>query len=193
MVQIFFNGLSGSMWIVYATGVIGITATQWGLTSAISGFTRMDVSFNVGKLMDKYERRRFVVPILFMVPLLPLLFISLSSWMGLAIMVVLMAAMNSFLVSGFQSLVSDRTPRERRGRVTSAIGTGSFFLDIRGTGEGGGAGGMLSIIPNAIGQALGGTLYMVNSTYPFIITAVGMSLTAIQGFYQIKDPKKIED
>jgi MFS family permease len=192
MIQIFFNNLSGSMWIVYATGVIGISATQWGLNSGVQGLTSLIFAFNAGKLMDKYGRRRFLVPVLFLVPILPILFITLSSWMGLVLMVIMMAIMNAFLVSGFQSLVSDWCPRERRGRVTSAIGTGSFFLDIRNTGSGGGSGGMLSVIPAALGQALGGTLYMVNPILPFILTASGMVIVAIYGYLRVMDPKIIE-
>jgi MFS family permease len=187
--QIFFNATAGSMWIVYAYGVIGITATQWGLTSGISGLTRFAVSFNAGKLMDKYGRRKFLVPILFIIPLYPIAFTMVKDWTGLAALVIAMALTNAFCIAGFQSLLSDHTPRDRRGRVTSTVGTGSFFLDIRGTT---GGGGMLLFIPVALGQAIGGTLYMQNPVLPFYVCAAGMAIVAVWGFLKITDPKAIE-
>jgi MFS family permease len=187
--QIFFNATAGSMWIVYATGIIGITATQWGLTSAIQGLTRLVVAFNAGSLMDKYGRRKFLIPFMFLVPLYPLLFTMLKDWASLAGLVVAMAITNAFLISGFQSLLADWVPRERRGRVTSTVGTGSFFLDIRGTT---GGGGMLLFLPASLGQALGGTLYMQNPVLPFYVCSAGMVIVAIWGFLKVRDPKMIE-
>lgn len=189
VIQIFFNATAGSMWIVYATGIIGITATQWGLTSAIQGLTRLAVAFNAGSLMDKYGRRKFLIPFMFVVPLFPIIFIMIKDWTVLAGLVVAMAITNAFLISGFQSLLADWVPRERRGRVTSTVGTGSFFLDIRGTT---GGGGMLLFIPTSLGQALGGTLYMQNPVLPFYVCSAGMVIVAVWGFLKVRDPKMIE-
>jgi len=188
--QMFFNGLAGSMWIIYATAIIGVTATQWGLTSAVQGVTNLAIAYNAGMLMDKYGRRRFLIPFTFIVPLFPLAFIFLiKDWWGLAGLAIVMAFTNAFLMSGFQSLLSDWTPRERRGRVTSTVGTGSFYVDIRGTQ---GGGGMLLFIPLSIGQALGGILYMQSPTYPFIVCSFGMAFVAIWAYLKVRDPKEIE-
>jgi len=190
VVQIFFNGIAGSMWIVYAYTIIGITATQWGLTSAVQGTTRMIVAYNAGKIMDTHGRRKFLIPFIFLTPLIPLTFAFLvKNWTGLLLMVVPMAITNDFLLSGFQSLLADWVPRERRGRVTSTVGTGAFYVDIRGTTSGG---GMLLFIPAAIGQAFGGTIYMINPTYPFIVCSAGMVIVAIWAYLKVKDPREIE-
>jgi MFS family permease len=189
VIQIFFNSIAGSMWIVYATAIIGITATQWGLTAGIEGLTRLSIAFNAGKLMDKYGRRKFLIPAMCVIPFIPLIFISVSNWEGLAAMVILMAIMNAFLVSGFQSLLSDWCPRDKRGRVTSTIGSGSFVMNIRATT---GNGGMLTLIPAAIGQALGGTMYMQNPSLPFLVTSVGMVIVVVWAYFKLKDPRVIE-
>jgi hypothetical protein len=76
-----------------------------------------------------------------------------------------MAITNDFLLSGFQSLLADWVPKERRGRVTSTVGTGAFYLDIRGTTSGG---GMLLFIPMALGQTIGGTAYMFDPSLPLL-------------------------
>jgi MFS family permease len=40
VVQIFFVAIPGSMWIIYAYTIIGVSATEWGLTAAVQGLTR---------------------------------------------------------------------------------------------------------------------------------------------------------
>jgi MFS family permease len=189
MLQVFFNGIAGAFWIVYATSLLGITATSWGVTSAIQGGTRLVLSQWSGKLLDKCGRRRLLIPFMFLVPLYPLVFIYLvKDFMGLALMVFVMAVGNAFLMPGFQSLLADAVPRERRGRVTSAVGGGNFFIDVRNTGMGG---GMLLFVPMAVAQILGGILYESDPTLPFYLMSVGMAVVAVWAFFKVKDPKDL--
>ena len=166
MMQIFFNGVAASYWILYATAIIGISATTWGLNSAIQGSVNMLFAIPAGRLMDRFGRRRLLIPMMCLVPVFPLAFLFIKDYVGLAVLVVFMSISNAFLRPGFQSLLADYTPRERRGRVTSAVGGGNFFVDIRGTGYGG---GMLLFIPAAVAQTLGGVLYEANPTIPFMV------------------------
>lgn len=188
MMQFFFNGLAGAFWIVYATELVGITAGSWGLTSAIQGGVRLLVSTPAGRLMDRIGRRRLLLPFMALTPLYPLIFLRINNFFQLSLLVVLMALGNAFLMPGFQSLLADETPRERRGRVTSAVGGGNFFIDVRGTGWGG---GMLLFIPSAAAQILGGFLYETNPTLPFHMMAIGMVLVTIWATLKVRDPKKL--
>ncbi|MGQ9680627.1 MAG: MFS transporter [Candidatus Bathyarchaeia archaeon] len=189
MLQTFFNGITGAFWIVYATSLLGITATSWGMTSAIQGGTRLALSQFSGKLLDRFGRRKLLTPFIFLVPLYPLIFIYLvRGFTGLALMVFVMAVGNAFLMPGFQSLLADAVPKERRGRVTSAVGGGSFFIDVRNTGMGG---GMLLFAPMAIAQILGGLLYESKPVLPFYIMSVGMVIVAAWSFFKLKDPEKL--
>jgi MFS family permease len=189
MLQVFFNGLTGAFWIVYATSILGITATSWGVTSAIQGGTRLVLAQWSGKLLDRIGRRKLLIPFMVLVPLYPLMFIYLvKDFTGLALMVFLMAVGNAFLMPGFQSLLADAVPKDRRGRVTSAVGGGNFFIDIRNTGMGG---GMLLFIPMAIAQILGGILYESTPTLPFYLMSVGMAVVAVWAYFKVKDPKDI--
>ena len=130
MLQVFFNGIVGAFWIIYATSRLGISATTWGTTSAIQGGTRLVLAQWSGKLLDRVGRRRLLIPFMFVIPLYPLIFIYLvKDFSSLALMVFFMAVGNAFLMPGFQSLLADSVPRERRGRVTSAVGGGNFFID----------------------------------------------------------------
>ena len=189
MLQVFFNGLTGAFWIVYATSILGITATSWGVTSAIQGGTRLVLAQWSGKLLDRIGRRKLLIPFMVLVPLYPLMFIYLvKDFTGLALMVFLMAVGNAFLMPGFQSLLADAVPKDRRGRVTSAVGGGNFFIDVRNTGMGGGT---LLFIPMAIAQILGGILYESTPTLPFYIMSVGMTVVAVWAYFKVKDPKDI--
>lgn len=189
MTQIFFNGVAASYWILYATAIIGISATTWGLNSAIQGSVNMLFAIPAGRLMDRFGRRRLLIPMMCLVPVFPLAFLFVKDYVGLALLVVFMSVANAFLRPGFQSLLADYTPRERRGRVTSAVGGGNFFVDIRGTGYGG---GMLLFIPAAVAQTLGGVLYEANPTIPFMVMSAGMVIVIVWAFLRVKEPVKIE-
>jgi len=189
MMQIFFNGVAASYWILYATAIIGISATTWGLNSAIQGSVNMLFAIPAGRLMDRFGRRRLLIPMMCLVPVFPLAFLFIKDYVGLAVLVVFMSISNAFLRPGFQSLLADYTPRERRGRMTSAVGGGNFFVDIRGTGYGG---GMLLFIPAAVAQTLGGVLYEANPTIPFMVMSAGMVIVIIWAFLRVKEPVKME-
>lgn len=189
MLQVFFNGIAGAFWIVYATSLLGISATSWGATSAIQGGTRLVLSQWSGRLLDRVGRRRLLIPFMLVVPLYPLLFIYVvKDFTGLALMVFLMAVGNAFLMPGFQSLLADAVPKDRRGRVTSAVGGGNFFIDVRNTGMGG---GMLLFLPMAVAQLLGGVLYEMKPTFPFYVMSAGMAIVAAWAYLKIRDPEEL--
>jgi MFS family permease len=188
ILKVFFVGIAGSFWIVYATEVIGFTASFWGLTSAISGTARLIFSYPVGRVLDRVGRSKLIKPALMLTPLLPLYFIGIVQSYQFIFLVITMAAINAFLMPGFQSLLADYTPRERRGRVTSAVGGGQFFVDIRGGQLGG---GMLLFLPQALAQYISGYLYGVNPTYPFYLMSAGLIITTLWAWLKIKDPEKI--
>ena len=188
VIQIFFNGIAGPYWILYAYEKLGASATTWGLLSLISGLVRMLVAIPAGSIMDKYGRRKLLIPFMTLTPLMPLYFLVSGGFNGLVVLVVVMAAVNSFLMPGFQSLLADYTVRERRGRVTSAIGAGNFFVDIRGSAWGS---GMLLFIPSAIAQSLGGVLYEMDPVIPFLTMSAGMCIVAIWAFFRVRDPETI--
>ncbi len=189
VMQVFFIGMASSFWVVYATTYIGITATLWGLNSAIQGGVNMVLAIPAGKMMDKLGRKKLLVAFMAVTPIFPIAFLFIKDYYMLVALVVAVAVCNAFLMPGFQSLLADYTPRNRRGRVTSAVGSGNFFVDIRGTMWGG---GMLLFVPLAIGQTLGGILYEYNPTVPFIIMSAGLIPIIIWAYFKVKDPRIIE-
>jgi MFS family permease len=188
MSQFFFNGVAGAFWIVYATSLVGINATAWGLTSAVQGGARLIIATPAGRTMDRVGRRKLLLPFMALTPFYPLVFLFIKDTTQLIFLVVFMAIGNAFLMPGFQSLLADNTPRERRGRVTSAIGGGNFFIDVRNTGMGG---GMLLFIPSAVSQVLGGLLYEFDPIAPFLTMSVGMTLVTLWAYLKVRDPEEL--
>jgi MFS family permease len=189
VMQVFFIGMASSFWVIYATTFIGISATLWGLNSAIQGSVNMVLAIPAGKMMDRRGRKKLLVGMMAITPIFPIAFLFIRDYYTLVALVVAVAVCNAFLMPGFQSLLADYTPRNRRGRVTSAVGSGNFFIDIRGTMWGG---GMLLFVPLAIGQTLGGILYEYNPVIPFVIMSAGLIPIIIWAYLKVKDPRTIE-
>ena len=189
VMQVFFIGMASSFWVVYATTYIGISATLWGLNSAIQGGVNMVLAIPAGRMMDRRGRKKLLVIMMAVTPIFPIAFLFIKDYYTLVALVVAVAVCNAFLMPGFQSLLADYTPRNRRGRVTSAVGSGNFFIDIRGTMWGG---GMLLFVPLAIGQTLGGVLYEYNPMVPFILMAIGLIPIIVWAHLKVKDPRTIE-
>jgi hypothetical protein len=88
--------------------------------------------------------------------------------------------------------MADYIPRDMRGRVMAAIGRGSVLVGATGGGTGGPGMGYLFTIPVMVASILGGLLYTLNPTYPWICM---MGITIIQLLslvFFIRDPEKAE-
>lgn len=194
MLQIFFANLSSAYYIVYAYTFFLFTPFQWGINSMFQGITNILMAYPAGRILDTHSRKKILIPCMLWTVLMPLLFITLinGNYFNLVIIAIIISVANAFLIPGFQSLLADYTPRERRGRVTSAIGAGNFFIDIRG-GAGGWGGGTLLFIPSSVAQLLGGYLYYINPGSSFYLTAVGMAIVMVIAILFIRDPKTLED
>jgi MFS family permease len=190
IIHAFFISLTGPFWILFFSDGLGLSASQWGILSLIAGGVRMALALPAGKLMDRYGRRKLMVPMMILTPLIPLWFMFTRGFMDLVILMVVKATINAFLLPGFMSLVADYTPRERRGRVLAAIGAGRFQLDMTVTRVGG---GVLLFIPATIAASVGGALYEANIAFPFYVLTVGMTLAAILAIIRMREPENLED
>jgi MFS family permease len=90
------------------------------------------------------------------------------------------------------ALMADYIPRESRGRVMAAIGRGGFFLGAAGGGTGGPGMGYIFTIPVMVASVIGGLLYSMNPTYPWLcIFGTSIIQLGITVFF-IRDPEKAE-
>ncbi len=189
LIHAFFISLAGPFWVLFASDGLGLHASQWGILSLIAGGVRMALAIPAGRLMDRYGRRKLMVPMMILTPLIPLWFIFARGFMDLVILMFVKATVNAFLLPGFMSLVADHTPRERRGRVLAAIGAGRFQVDMTVTRVGG---GVLLFIPATVAAYVGGALYDTSITLPFLILTAGMILAAILAIIRMREPETIE-
>jgi len=189
VIHAFFISLAGPFWILFFSDGLGLSASQWGLLTLVAGGVRMALAIPAGRLMDRYGRRRLMIPMMILIPLIPLWFIFARGFTDLVILMVLKGTINAFLLPGFMSLVADFTPRERRGRVLAAIGAGRFQLDMRVTRVGG---GVLLFIPATIAASVGGALYETNIMFPFFVISAGMILAATLAIIRMREPETIE-
>ncbi len=190
IIHAFFISLAGPFWILFFSDGLSLSASQWGLLTLVAGGVRMALAIPAGKLMDRYGRRRLMIPMMIVTPLIPLWFMFARGFMDLVILMMINGTVNSFLLPGFMSLVADYTPRERRGRVLAAIGAGRFQLDMSVTRVGG---GVLLFIPATIASYVGGALYDTSITFPFYVLIAGMTLATILAIIRMREPESIEE
>jgi MFS family permease len=190
IIHAFFISLAGPFWILFFNDGLGLSASQWGLLTLVAGGVRMALAIPAGKLMDRYGRRRLMIPMMILTPLIPLWFMFSRGFMDLVILMMIKGTVNAFLLPGFMSLVADYTPRERRGRVLAAIGAGRFQVDMSVTRVGG---GVLLFIPATIAAYVGGALYDTSITFPFYVLTAGMTIATILAIIRMREPETIEE
>jgi len=171
----FEYGLVEPYWIVYAEEIIGVTSTQWGIVigvgSAISIASKILI---VGKLLDKFSRRKILLATTALDIFTYLLFIRC----GMFIQVLTLWTASSFIWSFYEptysSLEADLIPKERRGRVFAAFGVAWSAFSV----------------PASL---LGGFVYeRVNPELSFVMASVVIMLAFILTALFIKQPQRTE-
>lgn len=168
--------ISGPFWVLYATEVLGITPFEWGQIALISGAIRFAVAIPAGKFIDKYGAKKILVGLLTLTPILSIAFLYSNSFVQALTVLSFIEIFNAFTIPAFQSMMTGLIPKEKRGRVLAALGIGNFYVDTRGVAIGHGA---LLFAPGMLAFILGGILYEVNATYPFIFMTFGSVVNAI--------------
>jgi MFS family permease len=154
MVTTFFVAMVGPFWVIFASQVVGISASEWGLLMLVAGGVRILLSIPFGYLIDRFGARTMIVGIAPLAPLATFLFPwthSVSSMLGVFL---LLALYNTVTWPAYSTLMAKYIPTARRGRVLAILGQGvqvgwgSPFISA-----------FLLFIPGTIGPFLGGVLY----------------------------------
>ncbi|UCE96135.1 MAG: MFS transporter [Candidatus Bathyarchaeota archaeon] len=119
----FEYGLVEPYWIVYAEEKIGLVSAQWGIiTSLGSAIGIASKILVVGKLLDKFSRRKILLVIIALDAFTYIFFIRCGSFMHVLSLWITASFIWSFFEPTYSSLEADLIPEERRGRVFAAFG-----------------------------------------------------------------------
>lgn len=190
VVASFSVALSAPYWVVYAIQEVGVTASQFGFAMLVSGVVGVIAALPMGRLIDRFGPKRMILVGLASASLIPLAFISLYKHIGGLLGVVLtlcaVALANDVLMPSFATIISNLIPRSRRGRLFSILGERGVSLSI---GQFWG-GGFLLFPFAALGVFIGGQVYLLDPTLPYLITAATMVFGLILVYLYLEEPKE---
>ena len=127
----FEYGLVGPFWIVYAETFIGLTSTEWGAVIIAGNIIGLGMKITlVGRVLDKFGRRKVLLVIMIPNVFTYLLFIRCVSLVHVLALWVASSFLWSFYDPAYLALEADLIPKERRGRAFSALGVAWSALSI---------------------------------------------------------------
>ncbi len=171
----FEYGLVEPYWIVYAEEIIGISSTQWGIIIGIgSAIGIVSKILIVGKLLDKFSRRKILLATTALDAFTYLLFIRCGMFVQVLALWIASSFIWSFYDPTYSSLEADLIPQERRGRAFAAFSVAwSAFT-----------------VPASL---LGGFVYeRVSPELSFVAASVGVMLCFVLTALFIKQPERNE-
>ena len=123
MIWSFEFGLVEPYWIVYAKEEIGLTSTEWGTIIVAGNIVGLLFKlFLVGRLLDRFQRRKVLLTILALDSFNYVLFILCNDFPQTILLWVYASIIWSFYEATYSSIEADMVPKERRGRTYAAFG-----------------------------------------------------------------------
>ncbi|UCH03187.1 MAG: MFS transporter [Candidatus Bathyarchaeota archaeon] len=184
----FFVSIAGPFWIIYATSILGLKASSWGVLILVLGQVQIGLSIPMGHLVDRYGARRLIILALFLSIFPTFFFIFCRTFIEIILTLLTLTCANAILWPAFSTVKANLIPRERRGRLLSILGHGGGAISWSGTW----ATGVILFIPMSVGMLIVGYIYESNPKYPWIILTVAIILCLILTIQFIHEPEKPE-
>jgi len=170
LVSAFEEPMFSSFMSLYAVEVVGVSEPDWGMLGAIYSAIPLVAGIPMGKLVDAVGRRKaLLAAYILWVPSTAYL-VYCRSLTGMILISVAFALGAALFRPAHNALLADLTPRNMRGRLMGVIGT-------------------LNLVVTIPASALGGFLYELNPTSPFMLCvalgAVCITLIALL----VKEPE----
>lgn len=187
------NSISGPFWVVYATEVLGLSNVDWGLILLVESIFKTVLTIPSGMIADHYSRTKTLLVAVF-ISLFSLPSMILAKTFTHVLLIRLGAGLaGALFMPSSTALMADYIPRSQRGRVMAAIGRGSVLVGATGGGTGGPGMGYIFTIPVMAASIVGGLLYAMNPTYPWILVLGTIIVQLISIAIFIRDPEKVEE
>jgi MFS family permease len=184
----FFVSLVMPFWRVRATEVIGINPEQWGTIMLVSGAFNVLLSLPAGSYVDRHNRKTIAGVCLIAGSLPVFLFIYATTFEHVVALSVAATMTNMFLNPALQSMFADMVPREKRGRMISALGGGGIWI-MGGVW----ATGVVAMASITLGSLASGYVYSLGSSLPWVILAGALIVLGLLFLRMVEDPEVGED
>ncbi|UCE97039.1 MAG: MFS transporter [Candidatus Bathyarchaeota archaeon] len=158
---------------LYVLDVVMISEIEWGLVSTASVACNLVFGFPMGKIVDKIGRKKSITLAYAIFVPSTILFILARSFFWLLAVNLVFAVGGSLIMPAYQAFLADMIPREKRGRIMGTIVT----LNI------------LATVPSSF---LGGFLYSLQPSYPFILALLLGITVCLIIIFTVKEPKAKE-
>ncbi len=171
---VFANAAVAQYYILYASGVAGLSALDWGAVVSLQFLLASVLKIPGGWLSERFGKRRtMIISLLFTVPMILLFTMSRSLIQVIATALLLVAA-GIYYAPAHEALQADLTTRSMRGRVTALWDMGNA-------------------VSAAAGGLIGGlTFQFVGPAVPFYVFAVAELIAAILLIMTVKEPEQRE-
>jgi MFS family permease len=108
--------------------------------------------------------------------------------MGVAAILCAMSVINGMMMPAFSTIIANMIPRNRRGRLYSLLGERGIMFSF-GNFWGG---GFLLFPAAAAGSYIGGQVYEMNNSYPWMILSVATLANLLLTIRYIKEPESAQ-
>ncbi len=169
----FANGAVGAYYVLYATGVIGLTAMEWALIASLQ-FLGVALKIPGGWLSDKFGKRKVMICSVLTCAPCTILFTLAHSFFQALTVAVLLTVTGIYYAPAYAALQADLTPRTVRGRIVA-------LWQLSGS------------LSTALGTLAGGFLFQtVNPASPFYLFTAAELAAALFLITLVKEPQKKE-
>ena len=138
----------------------------------------------MGSLVDRLGPRKMILFASMLAPFTIHMFLYAGGYWGIVAILCFMTIVNGMLMPSFSTIIANMIPRSRRGRLYSLLGERGVMISY-GNFWGG---GLLLFPAAALGSAVGGYIYEMNSAWLWIILPVAMVLNLLLTYLYIKEP-----
>ncbi len=183
-----FVAMTAPFWVVYAKQVVGLEPVQWGSILLMSGALGIVMAFPLGSLVDRVGPRRLILLSMGLAPIVIFLYLFSGGFYGVAAILCVMSLINGMLMPAFSTIIANLIPRSRRGRLYSLLGERGVMFSY-GNFWGG---GFLLFPAAAVGSFIGGYIYEMNNSWPWIILSAATVVNLLLTVRYIREPERAE-